>query len=109
MTPQPQLTTPDRHMTVPAGYVVVTGYVSIEKVRMACRARMAVGDIEVAYRKLLQLGEQQPFPCPNGEWDGDIFVIHDGRHEYVASLMIGKEYILVAWLAPQPQSQTPAT
>jgi hypothetical protein len=101
VTPQPQLTTPDRHMAIPAGYLVITGYVSVEKVRLGCRDRMSVGDVETAYRKLLQLGDQQPFPCPNGEWDGDTFVIHDGRHEYVASLMLGKNYILVAWIEPQ--------
>jgi hypothetical protein len=33
-----------------------------------------------------------------GEWEGLQFVIKDGRHAFVAALMIGHEDILVAWL-----------
>lgn len=88
----------DRSFLVPQGATVQTGYVPLHKVRLACRERMAVGDVAAAYQKRLQWGEQQPFPCPNGEWEGEAFVIHDGRHEYVAALMLGFEALLVAWI-----------
>lgn len=88
----------DRSIAVPAGAIVRTGYLDVHKVRLACRERMAVGDVDRAYQRRLQLGDQQPFPCPNGSRDGDMFVIQDGRHEYVASLMIGYSTILVAWV-----------
>lgn len=88
----------DRSFLVPTGATVQTGYVPLHKVRLACRDRMAVGDVAAAYQKRLQWGEQQPFPCPYGEWEEDAFVIHDGRHEYVAALMLGFEALLVAWI-----------
>jgi hypothetical protein len=90
---------PDRTILVAPGEVVKTGYVDVWSCRMACRERMAVGDIDRAFQRLLQLGEQSAWPCPNGHWAGDTFVIEDGRHEYVASLMLGKTHILVAWKA----------
>lgn len=85
-------------MRVEAGHVVVTGYVEIDQVRLGCRDRMAVGDVAGAYQKLLQLGSAEQWPCPVGRWNGDRFVIHDGRHQYVASLMLGRSHILVAWI-----------
>jgi len=90
----------DRTMVVPAGKTVKTDYVRIDNVRLACRERMAVGDVAAAYQRVLQFsgGGNQAWPCPTGFWDGERFVIQDGRHEYVASLMIGLEYILVAWV-----------
>lgn len=94
----------DRTGSVPAGAVVRTGYVPVHRVRLGCRARMAVGDVEAAYRRRLQLGDQQPWPCPVGHWEDDPadrcrqFVITDGRHEYAAALLLGCEYILVAWV-----------
>ena len=87
----------DRSISVAPGHRVVTGYVPIEQITMACRARMAVGDVEAAYRKQLALGDHQAFPCPNGRWDGDRFIIHDGRHAFVAALMLGMTHLLVAW------------
>jgi hypothetical protein len=99
MPPKPVLIYEDRSLEVPLGRTVQTGYVSVGRVRLACRDRMSVGDVAAAYQKRLSLGDRQPFPCPNGEWEGDVFVIYDGRHEYVAALMLGFETILVAWVA----------
>lgn len=87
----------DRSLAVPPGQHVVTGYVPIHKVRLACRDRMAIGDVRTAYERRIQLGDHQPWPCPRGQWDGDAFVVIDGRHDYVAALMLGLEHILVAW------------
>lgn len=98
MKPEPALIAEDRHFLVPQDHIVKTDYVRIEDVKLACRDRMAVGDVEVAYRRRLQLGNKQPFPCPYGYWEGDRFVLVDGRHDYVACLMIGHTHILVAWL-----------
>lgn len=87
----------DRSISVQPGHRVVTGYVPIEQIRMGCRDRMSVGDVEAAYRRQLALGSNQAWPCPNGKWHGDRFTIHDGRHAYVAALMIGLTHLLVAW------------
>ena len=90
--------TPDRTLRVPAGATVATGYVAIENIILACRERMAVGDVNQAYQKALQLGSDQSFPPPNGRWEGDRFIVHDGRHEVVARLMLGCTHVFVAWL-----------
>lgn len=89
----------DRSMSVPPGYKIVTGYADIHKVRLACRERMAVGDVEAAYRKQVNLGHNQAWPPPCGYWtDSDGFVIIDGRHAYIAALMLGFSQLLVAWM-----------
>lgn len=95
----------DRSFTVPAGRKVATGYVAVDRVRLRCRERMAVGDVDAAYRRLLQLGDGSCFPPPNGRWSGDTFEIADGRHEYVAALMLGRTHIFVAWLAELDESK----
>lgn len=88
----------DRALLVPAGHVVRTGLVDVFKVRLANRARMGVGDFDRAYQKRLQVGEGHPFPCPNGHWEGETFVLADGRHEWLATVALGHTHILVAWL-----------
>lgn len=94
----------DRSISVPPGQRVITGYVPIEQITIANRARMAVGDIDIAYRKQLALGDHQAFPCPNGQWDGARFIIADGRHAFVAALMIGLTHLLVAWTEGSPDA-----
>lgn len=88
---------PDRSLLVAPGELVKSGYVSVWKVRLACRERMAVGDVGAAFQKLLQIAPAQMHPSPNGYWDGEEFVIQDGRHAYVAAVMLGYESILVTW------------
>nr|WP_315051301.1 hypothetical protein [uncultured Brevundimonas sp.] len=90
----------DRSISVPPGHLVRTGYVAVGQVDMACRARMAVGDVKESYERLIQMGSHQPWPCPRGHWSGERFVVVDGRHQFVASLMLGLEYLLVAWVEP---------
>lgn len=89
----------DRGMAVPPGQIVRTGYVDIWQIKLACRDRMAVGDVDAAYRRRLQLGDRQPWPPPYGYWQDDRFVIVDGRHEFIACMMLGLSHVLVAWLA----------
>ena len=90
----------DRAKLVPPGQVIKTGYVPVFDCVLSCRDRMAIGDVEVAYRRLLQQGDHCMWPCPNGMWDVETgkFYIHDGRHEWVAAVMLGKSHLLVAWL-----------
>jgi hypothetical protein len=98
---RPVIVAEDRTLRVPAGALVRTGYVEVHRVRLACRDRMAIGDVEAAYRKRLQLGSDQPWPPPVGDWEDETFCIHDGRHEYVAALMLGCTHVLVAWIEPE--------
>lgn len=97
--PSPVTIADDRSMRVPAGRTVSTDYVSVEDVVLGCRDRMAVGDVEAACRRMLQLGTDAAWPPPVGQWREDRrFVLTDGRHEYVAALMLGRTHLLVAWL-----------
>lgn len=89
---------PDRSLAVPHGHVVKTAWVDVWQCKLACRDRMAVGDIKEAHSRLLQQSGYAIWPLPNGRWDGERFVIHDGRHEYLASVMLGYTHILVAWI-----------
>lgn len=88
----------DRTMAVPPGKIVRTGYVAVGMVDLSCRERMTPGDVKAAYERLLQLGDRQPWPSPCGTWNGNRFIIEDGRHQFIASLMLGKTHIFVAWL-----------
>ena len=88
----------DRSMAVPAGATVRTGYVPVEDVALACRERMAIGDVERAMQRRMSCAPGQPWPCPVGEWKGGRFWISDGRHEYVAAVMLGCSHLLVAWI-----------
>lgn len=98
MTPTPLFIAQDRSIAVPPGAVVKSGYVDVFKVRLACRERMAMGDIAAAYQKRLQTGSNQPWPCPTGQWDGETFILSDGRHEWMACVALGLTHLLVAWL-----------
>jgi hypothetical protein len=92
----------DRSLAVPPGQTVVTGYVHVDALRLACRARMAVGDVDRAYQRRIQLGDHQPWPPPRGVWHGDRFVVIDGRHDVIAAMMLGQEHVLVAWPCTPP-------
>lgn len=90
----------DRSLVVPNGRLVLTRWVSVWRCELACRDRMAVGDVQIAYNRLIQQDGHALWPLPTGRWndDGSKFIIHDGRHEYIAALMLGHTHILVAWV-----------
>lgn len=88
----------DRALIVAPGQVVKSGYVPIHRIRLACRERMAVGDVDRAYQRALQAAPAQVHPTPNGYWEGETFVVRDGRHTVVALLMLGFDYVLVSWI-----------
>jgi hypothetical protein len=86
---------------VPEGHTVQTGYVPIHDVVVYAPYghHLYPGEVERAYRRQLELGSDQEWPPPTGYWRDDRrFVLTDGRNRYVAALMLGIEYMLVAWL-----------
>jgi hypothetical protein len=89
----------DKSISVPAGSKVLTEYVHIDKIRLGCKSPMSIGDVKEKYELVKQNAPASLFPAPMGEWKEDRFVIIDGRHTYVAYLMMGYEYVLVSWLA----------
>lgn len=92
----------DKTLAVPPGKVVVTGYVAIDKIRLACTTPMALGDVREKYELIKQNRPAALWPPPIGWWEGDTFVIWDGRHHKIGYEMNGYQYILVAWLENTP-------
>lgn len=88
----------DRHFIIPQGCYVKTEYVHVKEIQMGIYNRMSMEAVEKAYRKHLQLGSSSSFPPPMGKWEGDKFIVIDGRHEVLGAQIAGKSVILVAWI-----------
>jgi uncharacterized cupin superfamily protein len=102
----PQTVSIDRSLVVSREYVVKTRFVSVSQIDLMCTDRMSVGDVAQAYQKALQMGECGSWPPPVGYWsktDGR-FKLTDGRHEFVARLMLGHRELFVAWVAKDESS-----
>jgi hypothetical protein len=84
--------------SVPAGRRVRTGYVPIHDVVVHAHSQLYPAEVERAYRRQLDLGRDQSWPPPTGYWRDSRFVLTDGRNRSVAALMLGYEYLFVAWL-----------
>jgi hypothetical protein len=80
----------DRSMCVQPHQVVRTGWVDIDLRGLSFRHPMSPEAVEKKYRRLLNLGECAPWPPVVGHWEGGRFVVCDGRHDYLAALMIGR-------------------
>ena len=82
-----------------------TGYAPIHDVVVYARLghQLAPTAVEQAFCRQLELREDQAWPPATGYWREDgRFVLTDGRTRFVAALMLGMEYVLVAWLvAPE--------
>lgn len=89
-------------MCVRPDQVVRAEWVHVDQCVLGSRERMTPEAVEKKWRKLLQQGEAASWPPIVGHWDRDSqavrFVVDDGRHEFLAALMIGRERVLVCWL-----------
>ena len=89
----------DRSLVVNERQRVETAWVSIDDCVLGCRVPMGVGDISQAHHRLLNTGEGfAPWPPIVGHWRDSRFVIDDGRHQYIAELMLGRSRVFVAWI-----------
>lgn len=89
----------DRSLVVQPWQTVEVAWVDIDLCRLGCRIPMSPEAVEKKYRRLLQQGGGSPWPPVVGHWRDGRFVVDDGRHEYLAALMLGRERLLVCWLA----------
>jgi hypothetical protein len=94
----------DRSMCVRPNQGVRTGWVDIDLCRLSFRAPMSPEAVEKKYRRLLNLGECAPWPPIVGHWEEGRFVVCDGRHDYLAALMIGRDKLFVCWLEAAPEA-----
>jgi hypothetical protein len=95
----------DRSMCVQPYQTVQTAWVDIDLCKLGCRVPMSPEAVEKRFRRLLNLGDCAPWPPIVGHWEGERFVVDDGRHDYLAALMLGREKVFVCWLHdvhPQP-------
>jgi len=60
--------------------------------------------VEKKYRRLLNLGQCTPWPPVVGHWEDGRFVVCDGRHDYLAVLMIGRDKLFVCRLDAAPEA-----
>jgi hypothetical protein len=95
--------TKDRSMSVQPHQKVETGWVDINVCILGSHSRMSPEAVEKKYRTLLQNGEAATWPPIVGHWEGNTFVVDDGRHEFIASLMLGRTKTFVAWLVDQAE------
>jgi hypothetical protein len=99
----------DRSMCVQPYQVVQTAWVDIDLCKLAFRLPMSPEAVEKKFRRLLNLGDCAPWPPVVGHWEGERFLVDDGRHDYLAALMLGREKLFVCWLQDvRPQPDLPA-
>lgn len=88
----------DRSLNVRPTQIVRTAWVAIDICKLGNRAQMSPEAVEKKFRMLLSMGDCAHWPPIVGHWEDDRFVVCDGRHEYLASLMLGRDRLFVAWL-----------
>ena len=92
----------DRSMCVQPHQVVRTAWIDIDSCKLGFRLRMSPEAVEKKFRRLLNLGEGAPWPPIVEHWEGERFLVDDGRHDYLAALMIGRDKLFVCWLETGP-------
>lgn len=89
-------------IVVPKGQVLRYGYARHGRIRFANYGGQQWDAVLRHAGTIADLGQgAQPADCPTGRWDGDTFVIEDGRHRYLALVGLGFRDILVRWLEPE--------
>ena len=88
----------DRSMCVQADQTVRTAWIDIDLCKLGSRVPMSPEAVEKKFRRLLNLGGAAPWPPIVGHWEGGRFLVDDGRHDYLAALMLGRERLFVCWL-----------
>lgn len=94
----------DRSMCIQPYQVVRTAWVDIDLCKLGFRLPMSPEAVEKKFRRLLNIGDCAPWPPVVGHWDDGRFFVDDGRHDYLAALMIGRERLFVCWLETAPEA-----
>jgi hypothetical protein len=97
----------DRSMCVRPEQTVQTAWVDIDLCSLGFRLPMSPEAVENKYRRLLNLGDCAPWPPIVGHWESDRFLVDDGRHDYLAALMLGRDKLFVCWLEAVPAAVEP--
>jgi hypothetical protein len=57
----------DKSLSVPPGKKVMTDYVHVDCIKLACKDRMAIGDVKEKFEVVLQNAPNCIYPTPIGE------------------------------------------
>lgn len=86
---------------IPAGYLPVYEYVPLDRIRVASPGQLHLPTIEEKHKAVVNSGGAQLHVAPFGDWEGDTFVVRDGRHALEALRIAGfSQHILVWRLIP---------
>lgn len=90
--------------TVPPGHIIRYGYVRFRDVDLQDFGGMYPEALLRWLARYRDIGDSrhQFVDCPFGRWDGDRFVIENGRHRFFAAIFQGYESVLVRWLESAP-------
>ena len=88
----------DRSMCVQPDQIVRTAWIDVDLCVLGSRLPMSPEAVEKKFRRLLNIGDAAPWPPIVGHWEGERFLVDDGRHDYLAALMLGRERVFVCWL-----------
>lgn len=82
---------------VPGNSILKYGYAKHGKIRFSHYGGVYLPAIQDYITKFRDWAGDQPMECSSGYWDGDTFVIENGRHRYIALLILGHQEFLVRW------------
>lgn len=85
-------------MIIKSGQILKSGYVPTNEIVFQNDVPMAVASVKEKIDQFTSIGDNQAYPLPLGKWIDDKFHLWDGRHRYIASLMLGRKTMLVAWV-----------
>lgn len=99
----------DRSMCVNRDQAVATAWIDIDLARLGSRVRMAPEAVKESARRLVNIGpDHAAWPPIVGSWGKDgRFIVWDGRHEYLAALMLGRERLFVGWIVEATAAVAP--
>jgi hypothetical protein len=88
-------------MMIDEGHVMRSAYVKTAEIVFPMGGRpMAVASVEEKVRRASAYPGREFYPLPVGKWVERRFHLWDGRHRYIAALMLGQETMLVCWTEP---------
>jgi len=83
-------------MITPTGQLLVTAYVPLADIVFQNDVPMSCLEVQRKVDEYVRIGPNHPEPLMV-EWRGDRPHLLDGRHRYIAALMLGRRVALVGW------------
>lgn len=85
-------------MIIPEGHILVTGYVPTNEIVFHSECVMSVTDVKEKITQQTHIRGGTAYPVPIGDWRDGRFHLWDGRHRYIAALLLNRKTMLVGWV-----------